>query len=134
MEWTKPDSINHLEFTSWQWLVSFPENLVLGNDPPPDIGAMTYLQCKNGITIESGCLVGSHCSLYSEDTIGGHSGPVIIKSGAKVGSHSVILPNVVLAEGILIPAFSLVKKSILNQDDLDKFLSKNKTYNFNGMM
>jgi acetyltransferase-like isoleucine patch superfamily enzyme len=101
-----------------------------------DIGAMTYLQCKYGITIGENVKIGSHCSIYSEDTIGGHSGPVIIMDGCRVGSHSLIMPNIILGKGIIVPAYSFVKKSILSQEDLDSFLIRNskKPFDFGGLL
>jgi len=126
----------HLELTHWKWLASYPENLILGDDPPPDIGALVYLQCKFGVTIESGCMLGSHCSIYSEDTIGGHSGPVVLEEGCRIGTHSTLLPNVKIGKNIIIPAYSLIKRSILTPEDLDAFLMKNgkRPFNFGGLL
>jgi serine acetyltransferase len=154
MTWINPQKeIEHLKFTRWNWLVSYPENFNLSNNSV-DIGALVYFQCKYGITVESGVKIGSHCAFFSEDTIGGNSGPVIIKEGTSIGTHSTILPNtiigkscrigayslikseVVLGDGIVLPAYSFAKKSILTKEDLDVFLMKEnkRPFNFSGLL
>jgi serine acetyltransferase len=124
MDWKHP-KIDHLVPTIYGWTCSYPPGLSLA--PETDIGCYSYLQCKFGVTLEKGVKLGSHVSVYSEDTIGGYSGPVVIREGTFVGSHSLILPNVTLGPNLVIPAYSFIKKSILNQKELDAFLSAQKT-------
>lgn len=115
-------NIKHLKLTPWNWCVSYVENFKLGKDV--DIGIFSFFQCKYGVTLCDNVKIGSHCSIYSHDTIGGHKGPVVLEEGCCIGSHSVILPNVIISKGLIIPAFSLVKRSILTQKDLDLFYIK----------
>ena len=125
MVWVKP-KIEHLVPTIYGWSVSFPENFTL--EPDTDLGYGCYINARYGVTIKRGAQLGSHCSVYSHDTIGEqHSGkerkgPVALEEGCCIGSHSVILPNVTVGKSIIIPAFSLVKKSILTPEDLAKFV------------
>lgn len=142
MTWTNPQPhIRHLEPTPWGWICSYPEGLEISDGV--DIGCYSYLQARFGIKIGKNSKIGSHCALYSEDTIGCHSGPVVIEEGACIGTHSTILPNtiigkscrigayslikqgVILADGIVIPAYSFVKKSILTLKDLELFCIAN---------
>jgi acetyltransferase-like isoleucine patch superfamily enzyme len=129
--WIKPQP-KHLEMTEWGWLVSYPENLDIGIYV--DIGAFSYIQAKFGVKIGARVQIGSHCSIYSHDTIGKHEGPVILEDECCIGSHSTLLPNVTIGKGLIIPAYSFVKFSILNQQDLDAFLKNKRQYNFKGML
>lgn len=56
--------------------------------------------------------IGSHCSIYSISTIDNKFGKVLIKRNCKIGSHSVIMPKVVIGENSVIGAFSFVNKDI----------------------
>ena len=47
-EWKKP-KIKHGELTKWNWMVQYPEGLVLGNRV--DIGAFCYLHSKHGLHV-----------------------------------------------------------------------------------
>jgi len=105
MRWKKPE-IRHLELTKWKWLVSYPEKFELGYGV--DIGAFTYLQAEEGIVIEDFVQIGSHVSIYSVSTIDNKRGKVIIRKNAKIGSHSVIMPNVIVGENSIIGANSFV--------------------------
>lgn len=107
--WQKPEFDNK-GMTQWNWMCQYHENLQLGNKV--DIGAFSYLNAKYGIVIEAGVQIGSHCAIYSDNTIDNTSGKVVIKKGAKVGSHTVILPGVTIGEGAIIGAHSLVKKDV----------------------
>ena len=60
--------------TKYHWLVQNRSGLSLGRKT--DIGAFTYIQAQNGVTIEDGVQVGSHCAIYSVSTIDGKAGPV----------------------------------------------------------
>ena len=106
-KWVRP-KIDHNILTKWHWKVSYPEHLVLGKNV--DIGAFTYIQAKFGVIIEDDVQIGSHCSIYSENSINETSGTVTILKGAKIGSHSVILPGVIIGKNKLIKAGSVVSK------------------------
>ncbi len=96
--------------TRWLWVVWHPENFKYGQNV--DIGAFTAIFAHYGVTIEDDVQIGSHCSIYSLNTINGTQGPVVIRRGAMIGSHSVILPNVTIGEGVLIKAHSLVRADV----------------------
>jgi len=87
----KPPKMVHGIFTRWKWIPYYPQNIQIGKNV--DIGVFCFLQGKNGIIIEEDVQIGSHCSIYSEDTERGISGKIIIKKGIKIGAHSVILPK-----------------------------------------
>lgn len=113
LEWMKnwkPPLIRHGEFTLWNWLVLNPENLHLGWFT--DIGAFTLIVAKYGVWVEEGVEIGSHCAIYSESTIDEQRGPVTIRKGARIGSHTTVMPNVEIGEGAVIGAHSFVKKSV----------------------
>ena len=107
--WVMPD-IPEGGLTKYNWMVRHKSNLVLGKYT--DIGAFSYLNAKNGITIEDHVQIGSHCSVYSVSTIDNKEGPVILKKNSRIGSHSVIMPGVTVGENSVIGAFSFVNKDI----------------------
>lgn len=96
--------------TCWQWMCQYHNNLKLGKNT--DIGAFTYINAKYGVVIEEDVQIGSHCSIYSENTIDSTKGKIIIKRGAKIGSHTTILPGVTIGKNSIIGAHSLVKNNI----------------------
>lgn len=108
-DWRYP-VIEDNKLTKYNWLVQHVENLELGHKI--DIGAFTYINAKNGVIIEDNVQVGSHCSIYSESTIDGKEGKVVLKKNCKIGSHTVIMPNIIVGENSVIGAFSLVNKDI----------------------
>src|SRR3989338_1350578 len=87
-KWEKP-LIEHGKPTKWNWLVLYPEGLMLGAHT--DIGAYTLLVAKHGIEIEDDAQVGSHCSIYSYSTIDERSGKVVLKKNCRIGTHSSIM-------------------------------------------
>jgi len=107
--WQRPQ-FDEKGLTKWNWMCQYPENLVLGENT--DIGAFSYINARYGVVVEKEVQIGSHCSIYSHNTIDNTHGKVIIKKGAKIGSHSVILPGVTIGENAVIGAFSLVKQDI----------------------
>jgi len=109
--WTKPNPKHNVP-TKWNWVVSYPENLQLGKYV--DIGAFTYLQAQKRIVISDNVEIGSHCSIYSVNTIDGTSGIVFIMEGAQIGSHSTILPGVTIGKNSKVGAHSLVNKNVLD--------------------
>ena len=108
-EWIKPE-IKEGKLTKWNWMVQGKEGLKLGDRT--DIGAFTYINAKYGVKIEEGVEIGSHCSIYSESTIDNKTGKVTIGKYAKVGSHSIVMPNVTIGEYSVIGAHSFVNKNI----------------------
>lgn len=81
--------------------------------------------CKNKITIGQNVFIGGDCKIYDTDfhsilikdrmsipEIGAKSAPVLIKSGAFIGTGSLILKGVVIGENSVIAAGSIVSKSI----------------------
>ena len=107
--WEKPE-INHNQLTKWNWTVAYPHKLKLGDNV--DIGAFTYINAKCFVDIEDDVQIGGGCHIYSDNTIDGTCGPVLLKKGCKIGAHSVILPNVVVGRNSTIGAFSLAKSYI----------------------
>ncbi|HNW98713.1 MAG TPA: acyltransferase [Bacteroidales bacterium] len=108
-------------------LVNKNSNLSLGDNV--GISNSTIL-CYNSITIENNVLVGGSCKIYDTDF---HSidpiqrmnpyvnnipdnniksFPVVIKSGAWIGGHCIILKGVTIGENSIIGAGSVVNKNI----------------------
>lgn len=108
-EW-KPPKIEERKLNEYNWIVQNKDNLQLGYKT--DIGAFTYINAKNGVTIEDNVQIGSHCSIYSISTIDNKEGPVILKKNCRIGTHSVLMPNVTIGENSVIGAFSFVNKNI----------------------
>jgi len=77
-----------------------------------DIGAFTLINAQYGVTLEDKVQIGSHCSIYSISTIDDKRGPVVLKKNARLGSHSVVMPNVTIGENSIIGACSFVNKDI----------------------
>jgi len=108
-KWTKP-VIRHSKLTKYNYIVQYPENLKLGKNF--DIGTFTYINCRYGVEIGDNVQVGSHCSIYSHSTIDDKKGSVVLKNGCKIGTHSTIMPNVVISENTIVAAYSFVTKTI----------------------
>lgn len=106
----QPPKIEEGKLTKWNWLVQHKDNLQLGKNT--DIGAFTYINAENGVVIEEGVQVGSHCSIYSASTIDNKQGKVILKKNCRIGSHSLIMPGVTIGENSIIGAFGFVNKDI----------------------
>ena len=96
--------------TKYNWLVQNVQNFQLGYKT--DIGAFTYINAKYGVTIEDFVQIGSHCSIYSISTIDEKTGPVTLKKGCRVGSHSIVMPGVTIREKAIVGAFSFVNRDI----------------------
>lgn len=77
-----------------------------------DIGYATYLQPEEGIVLGDDVQIGSHCSIYSVSTIDNKRGPVRIEKGAKIGTHSSVMPGVTIGEGAIVGAHSFVNADI----------------------
>ena len=109
IKWKAP-IVKEGRLTMYNWLVQHKNKLKIGFKT--DIGAFTYINAKNGVTIEDGVQVGSHCSIYSVSTIDNRKGPVTLKKNAKIGSHCVIMPGVSVGENTVIGACSFVNRNI----------------------
>lgn len=107
--WEYP-SIEENILTKYHWLVQHKNNLKLGYKT--DIGAFTYINAKNGLTIEDYVQIGSHCSLYTISTIDNKEGPITLRKNCRIGSHSTIMPNVTIGKNSIIGAHSFVNKDI----------------------
>lgn len=107
--WKQP-VIVHMKPTEWGWIVQYPDLFKLGKYT--DIGFGTYINARLGVVIEDDVQIGSHVSIYSENSIDDTWGLVVLKKGCKIGSHSVILPGVVIGENAKVGAFSLVKEDV----------------------
>lgn len=101
-----PPKIEHNKLTQWNWMVGHPKNLRLGKYV--DIGAFCYINARFGVEIGDYTQFGSHCSIYSHNTINNTEGKVVIGEHCRIGSHSLILPGVVLKPHTFIKAGSIV--------------------------
>ena len=50
--------------------------------------------------------------IYSISTIDNKEGPVTLKTKCRIGSHSVIMPNVIVGENSIVGAFSFVIQNV----------------------
>ena len=107
--WKRPNIIDGKP-TKYNWIVQNIDKFVLGSET--DIGAFSYIHAVNGVIIENGVQIGSHCSIYSVSTLDNTHGKVILKKNCRIGSHSTILPGVTVGENSIIGAHSLVNKDI----------------------
>jgi acetyltransferase-like isoleucine patch superfamily enzyme len=108
-EWTPPE-IRERELTRYQWLVHHKDHLKLGYKT--DIGAFSYINAQSGVEIEDFVQIGSHCSIYSVSTIDRKEGPVVLRRNSRIGSHSVVMPNVTVGRNAIVGAFSFVTTDI----------------------
>lgn len=108
-EWKKPQ-IKHGVPTAWHWIVFRPEKFVLGKNT--DIGALTCIFAHHGVEIQDDVQIGSHCSIYSFNTIENKKGKVTIKKGACIGTHSSIMQGVTIGEGAIVGAHSFVTENV----------------------
>lgn len=89
------------------WRCQNYEGLKLGKYT--DIGFGTYINAKYGVEIGENTQIGGGTFIYSEDTIDGTNGKIVIKENCKIGSNSVLLPNVIIGNNSVVGAFSLIK-------------------------
>lgn len=102
--------IEHGKFTKWNWLVLYPEHLRIGKGV--DIGALTFLNAKQGIVLEDNVQIGPHCVLTSISTIDGRQGQIRICEGAKIGALSMIMPGITIGPGAVVGACSFVNRDV----------------------
>jgi len=108
-EWQSPE-FDENGMTKWGWMCQYHENLKLGENT--DIGTFSYINAKYGVEIEEDVQIGSHCSLYSWSTIDNKQGKGTIRKNAKIGSHSVVMPGVIIGQNAMVGAFSFVTEDI----------------------
>ncbi len=96
--------------TKYNWIVQNIDSFILGYKT--DIGALTCINARYGITLEDNVQIGSHCSIYSLSTIDGKKGSVLLKENCKIGSHSTIMPGVTIGENSVVGAHSFVNVDI----------------------
>jgi acetyltransferase-like isoleucine patch superfamily enzyme len=108
-KWKKP-ALKHGKLTKWLWAVWRPEKLKLGKNT--DIGAFTCIFAHHGVDIGDNVQIGSHCAIYSLNTIENKKGKVVIGKNACIGTHSTVMQGVTIGEGALIGAHSFVNKDI----------------------
>lgn len=108
-KWTAPEIIEG-QMTKYHWLVQNIHGLKLGY--MTDIGAFTYINAKNGVVIEDYVQIGSHCSIYSISTVDDKEGEVVLRSNCRIGSHTVIMPGVIVGENAVVGAHSFVNQNI----------------------
>ncbi len=108
-KWEYPE-IEEGKLTKYNWMVQHKDKLKLGYKT--DIGAFTYINAQNGVTIGDYVQIGSHCAIYSTSTIDNKEGPVTLKKGCRIGSHSIVMPGVTVGENSVIGAFSFVNNDI----------------------
>ena len=108
-DWQYPE-FDEQGMTKWNWMCQYPENLKL--DKNTDIGAFTYINAKYGVEIQEDVQIGSHYSLYSWSSIDDKKGKVTIKKNARIGSHSLIMPGVMIGENAVIGALSFVNENV----------------------
>ena len=106
----KPPIILDNQLTKWNWMVNHVKNLKLGKNT--DIGAFTYINAKFKVKIEDNVEIGSHCSIYIISNIDSKQGKIILKKNCKIGSHSIIMPNITIGKNSIIGAYSFVNKNI----------------------
>jgi acetyltransferase-like isoleucine patch superfamily enzyme len=107
--WKKP-IIEHGKFTKFNYVVQYPENLKLGEYF--DIGTFTYINAQFSVIIEDYVQIGSHCSIYSNSSIDNKQGPVHLKTNARIGTHSTLMPNVTIGKNSIIAAHSFVNENV----------------------
>jgi acetyltransferase-like isoleucine patch superfamily enzyme len=96
--------------TKFGWIVRHPEKLRLS--PNTDIGAFTYIQALNGVTIEEGVQIGSHVSIYTVSSVSDKLGPVILRRNCKVGTHAVIMPGVTVGENSVVGVYCYITEDV----------------------
>ncbi len=108
-DWQYPE-IEEGKPTKCNWVVQHVNKFKLGYKT--DIGAFTYINAKFGVTIEDYVQIGSHCSIYSVSTIDDKTGPVRLRKNCKIGTHSVVMPDVTIGENAVVGAMSFVNQDV----------------------
>ncbi len=106
----EPPKFDKNGMTKWHWKCQHHENLKMGKCI--DIGAFTYINAEREVELQDNVQIGSHCSLYTVSTIDNKKGKILIKRNARIGTHSVVMPGVIIGKNSVIGAFSFVNKDI----------------------
>jgi acetyltransferase-like isoleucine patch superfamily enzyme len=96
--------------TKFEWIVRHPEHLQLA--PNTDIGAFTYIQALNDVTIEEGVQIGNQVSIYTISTINDKQGPVVLKRNCKIGAHATIMPGVTIGENSVVGVYCYITEDV----------------------
>jgi acetyltransferase-like isoleucine patch superfamily enzyme len=98
--------------TAYGWRVhpKHRDKLMLGKNT--DIGFGTYIQSQYGVEIGDDVQIGSHCAIYSVSTIDETMGKVTIGKGARIGTHSTVMPGVTIGAGATVGAYSFVTRNV----------------------
>ena len=96
--------------TKYNWVVQGLAGLNLGEKT--DIGSFCYINASQGVEIEEGVQLGSHCSVYSVSTIDGKKGKVRLKKNCSIGSHTTVMPGVTIGENAIVGAGAVVTKDV----------------------
>jgi acetyltransferase-like isoleucine patch superfamily enzyme len=107
--WEKP-VLEHNKLTEWNWMVQHPVKLTISENV--DIGAFTYINALNGVSLGQNVQIGSHCSIYSYSSIDNKNGKVSIGRDTCIGSHSTIMPGTTIGDNVIIGAHTFVNKDI----------------------
>ncbi|MBS3084790.1 acyltransferase [Candidatus Pacearchaeota archaeon] len=108
-KWKKPE-IEHGKLTRYNFLVHYPEGLVLGNYV--DLSQFVYIQARGGVIIEDNVEIGPFSAILSESTIDNKLEKIVLKKGCCIGTHSTVMPGVTVGENSIIGAYSFVNKDI----------------------
>ena len=108
-DWKFPE-IEEGKPAKYNWVVQHKDNLRLGYRT--DIGAFTYINAKFGVAIEDEVQIGSHCSIYSISTIDDKVGEVVLKRNCRIGTHSTIMPGVIVGGNAVVGAHSFVNRDV----------------------
>jgi acetyltransferase-like isoleucine patch superfamily enzyme len=108
--WAFTTGQNVYDVINFNWLCFHSENMKIGKDV--DVGAFTLIQAAYGVELGDDVEIGPHCYICSHSTIDDKKGKVIIKKGAKIGAHSVVMPGVTIGENTIVGALSFVNKSL----------------------
>jgi acetyltransferase-like isoleucine patch superfamily enzyme len=103
-------SFNEMGMTQWYWRVLHRENLRLGDNT--EIGSFSVIDAQEGVDIGDDVKIGFGCHILSYSSIDCKAGPVQLKKGCKVGSNSVVMPNVTIGENAIIGANSFVNQDV----------------------
>ena len=89
--------------------VEIGPNVVIGNNV--SIGAFSFI--PDGVTIEDNCFIGPRVTFCNDPYPPSDKWEqILVRKGARIGAASTILPGVVIHEGALIGAGSVVTKDM----------------------
>lgn len=95
--------------------VEIGPGVVIGNDVR--IAAFCFI--PEGVTIEDGCFIGprvTFCNDRFPPSSKDQWEPILVRRGASIGAHSVILPGVTIGERAMIGAGSVVTRDVPDRE------------------